>query len=74
MYSKLTEGQKKIYRELILTNNIPYNTVVEFFKRTMSKSKKAIKPSTDPLKLVVSRFLNLYKHGIIKYPDDDNYH
>ena len=73
MYSKLTEGQKKIYRELILTYNIPYNTVVEFFKRTMSKSKKAIKPSTDPLKVVVSRFLNLYKHGIIKYPDDDDF-
>lgn len=73
MYSKLTDGQKKIYRELILTNNIPYNTVVEFFKRTMSKSNKAIKPSTDPLKLIVSRFLNLYKIGIIKYPDDDDF-
>ena len=73
MYSKLKDGQKKIYRELILTNNIPYNTVVEFFKRTMTKSHKDIKPSAIPLKLIVSRFLNLYKIGIIKYPDEDDF-
>lgn len=73
MYSKLTDGQKKIYRELILTNNIPYNTVVEFFKRTMSKSHKAIKPSSNHLKPIVSRFLDLYKQGIIKYPDEDDF-
>lgn len=73
MYSKLTDGQKKIYRELIITNNIPYNTVVEFFKRTMSKSHKAIKPSSNHLKPIVSRFLDLYKQGIIKYPDEDDF-
>lgn len=73
MYSKLTDGQKKIYRELILTNNIPYNTVVEFFKRTMSKSHKVIKPSSNHLKPIVSRFLDLYKQGIIKYPDEDDF-
>lgn len=73
MYSKLTEGQKKAYRELIMHYNIPYNIVAEFFKRTMSKSKKCVKPATEPLKILIDRFVNLYKNGIIKYPDEDDF-
>lgn len=52
---------------------IDYDTIITFVNKTLSSDDKHAYPEYDNLKEIVNRFINLYKIGIIKYPDEDDF-
>lgn len=71
-YSKLTQAQRRLIREL-LYHDLPYEDIFNFFKNTFTKRNKALVPSTPELTHIVSKFLKMYNIGIIKYPNETDF-
>lgn len=71
-YTKLTQAQRRLVREL-LYHDLPYEDILKFFKNTFTKRKKALVPQTPELTPIVNKFLKMYNIGIIKYPNESDF-